>query len=720
MTQKEILVDGGTVVLRLGVGEDHRLRQLSFGGPAASAVPDPGTAGIPTALFPLAYPTFGEEPLRDPALRMTHADGATSTRLVFQGDEQSVHRHGLDHRITLADRVAPVRVVLCYRTWPGYGVIEQWVEVTNTSARPGAVTTVHRVASSAPAFGGGDPHLTHWGGGWAHEWTETCERLAPGTKTVASAGGVRSALYRSPVVLVAPDGPAGETTGSVALATVAWGGDVRFDAEVALHRQLRLHAGAQHLGAERHLDPGDTYVTPAALWTWSDHGIGPTSRTLHRFVRDHVARDGRRRRATVVNTWEAVGFSLAPEGLAAQVDAAAEMGAELFLLDDGWFGTAHPRDDDTTGLGDWEVDRRKLPDGLQPLIDHTIDQGLRFGLWVEPEMVNPRSALYEAHPDWVIAEPGRDRREERQQLVLDLCRPEVAEHCVAVIDRILAEHTAITYLKWDANRDITEPGSTALPADRQSHLAVDRVHATWAVMAEVARRHPDVELMLCASGGGRSDLATLRWFHELWTSDDTDPVERVRIQWGASHLLPASVLAAHVTRWGERPFGFTCAVAMSGRFGFDVDLRSLSEDDATTARAATARYGPIAELVQFGELHRLVSPVASPWGAIAYLAGDGSRAVVFGFHLPAAPDVPADRRDGDDGDPPPIRVPGLRPDQRYRVQELTPAPGDLPAPGQHGGGELGDGSLPWPPGPAPAACVWLLEAVGSSRSRTAR
>ncbi|HEX2578095.1 MAG TPA: alpha-galactosidase, partial [Aquihabitans sp.] len=503
--------------------------------------------------------------------------------------------------------------------------------------------------------------------------------------------------------------------GLVAACTLAWGGDVRFDAEVAPHAQVRLLAGHQHRGAERHLGAGERFETPHALWVWSAAGIGPTSRALHGYARRHVVRDGEGTRATVVNTWEALFFDLSPDALAAQVDAAAELGGELFLLDDGWFGSAHPRDDDTTSLGDWEVDRRKLPDGLQPIIDRTLGRGLRFGLWVEPEMVNPRSARYEAHPDWVIGEPGRDRREERNQLVLDLCQPEVREFVVDVIDGVLAEHPGISYLKWDANRDLTEPGSSALPPDRQSHLHVDRVAATWAVMDEVARRHPDVELMLCASGGGRSDLGTLGRFHELWTSDNTDPVDRVRIQWGASHLLPASVLAAHVTRWGGRPFEFACAVAMSGRFGFDVDLRTLTDEERAVAREATATYRRIRHLVQHGDVHRLVSPVGSDRCAIAHVAPDRREAVVFAYRLP-----------GDDGNEGgtgttgtgttgtattatgttgrgegEIALPWLDAGGSYDVEVLAPGSVEPPTP-------LDAATLSWPTAPAPSARVALV------------
>lgn len=677
------MVAGG-LHLVLGVDDEGRLHQLAFGPPVEL---DPA---LPTWLYPLAYPTFGEEVLREPALRVTHADGATSTRLVHRGHRQDPLAHGVDHRIELVDRVAPLAVTVCWRTWPDHELIEQWVEVANEGTEP---CVLHQAASGAPAFGGSDPHLTHWGGGWANEWTETTERLSMGVKVVASAGGVRPSLHRPPVVLLQPDGAAQEASGRVVLATVAWGGDVRFDAEVAPHGQLRLLAGAQHRGAERQLGPGESFTTPPVLWSWSDAGIGPTSRSLHGHVRDHVARDGRGTRATVVNTWEAMFFDLSPDALRAQVDVAADLGAELLLLDDGWFGTTHPRDDDTTSLGDWDVDLHKFPEGLQPVIDHTLARGLRFGLWIEPEMVNPVSSRYEAHPDWVVAEPGRERREERNQLVLDLCRPDVWAWCVATIDRILAQHPGISYLKWDANRDLTEPGSTRLDARTQSHLPIDRVRATFALMDEVGRRHPEVELMLCASGGGRSDLATLSRFHELWTSDDTDPVDRVRIQWGASHLLPASVLAAHVTRWGAKPFDFGCAVALSGRFGLDVDLRRLADHEVVTARQAVATARRIRPVVQQGDLYRLVSPVGSPRASLAYRDPGSGRVVAFAFGLEA----------GDD----PVAGPlaDLEVEGRFAVADLTPG---HPAvePRELGADEVR--ALPWPLGPAPAASIWDL------------
>ena len=678
-----IIIEAGRTGLVLAVGEDGRLHQVAFGPGVATRRPE-----LPVALYPLAYPTFGEEPLREPGLRVTQAAGELSTRLRFESFTTDAHPHGQVVRVNMVERVAPLSVVLCFRTWPAYDLLEQWLEVTNGAE---AEITVHRAAATAPAFAGHAPHLTHWGGGWAGEWTETTELLTAGTKTVASAGGVRPSLYRPPVVLVATNGPATEASGQVGVCSLEWGGDSRFDAESFLHGHVRLIAGHQGRGAERVLVPGERFVSPVARWVWSDAGIGPASRSLHRYGREQVIRGGTDIRATVANTWEAIFFALDPAVLTAQVDRAAELGAELFLLDDGWFGTAYPRNDDTTGLGDWEVDRAKLPDGLGPIIDHTLARGLRFGLWVEPEMVNPKSALYEAHPDWVISEPGRERREERNQLVLDVLQPQVRAFIVGVIDQVLQDHPGISYLKWDANRDITEPGSTSLAPDRQSHLAMDRVLATWDLMAEVARKHPTVELMLCASGGGRSDLGTLRWFQEVWTSDNTDPVDRIRIQWGASHLLPASVLAAHVTRWGNRPLAFGCAVAMSGRFGFDLDLTALTEEEGETCRSAAATYADLRDLVQQGDLHRLVSPIGTTRGALAYVSPDGERAVVFAYRLP-----------GDDGSAPAIELPWLVDGGAYDAWDRTPGLSGGAAPDW---ASLDGPSLTWPAGEAPVASV---------------
>ncbi len=291
-----IVIEAGRTAAVLAVAEDGRLHQIAFGPGVGDHRPE-----LPVALYPLAYPTFGEEVQREPALRVTHGDGVTSTRLRFEAVHEQTHEFGTTTHVELVDRGGHLGVTLCYRTWPNHDLLEQWVEVSN---RGSAALVVHQAAATAPSFAGTAPLLTHWGGGWAGEWQQTTERLSAGTKTVASAGGVRSSLYRPPLVLLAPDGDATETTGPVVACSVAWGGDTRFDAEVALHGQIRVSAGQQWRGAERTLAAGERYTSASVYWVWSDAGVGPTSRALHDFARRHVLRGGRGIRATVVNTCE--------------------------------------------------------------------------------------------------------------------------------------------------------------------------------------------------------------------------------------------------------------------------------------------------------------------------------------------------------------------------------------------------------------------------------
>ncbi len=434
-----------------------------------------------------------------------------------------------------------------------------------------------------------------------------------------------------------------ESAGTVLAGALAWGGNIRFAFERTTAPALRVWCGHNPASSEYVLDPDATFATPEQIWMWSTEGVGPLTRRFHRWVRAHAVRDGDKLRPIVVNNWEATSFSFDTDRLLGLIDHTADLGAELFLLDDGWFGKGHPRDDDTAGLGDWEVDEAKLPGGLGPVIARADARGVRFGLWVEPEMVNPDSTLYDEHPDWVVGQPARRPRRWRHQLVLDVLQPDVAEFVCGVVDRVLAENPGISYLKWDANRPLTDPGSPTLATDRQANYWVDHARATWRLMETVAERHPEQTLMLCASGGGRVDLGSLRWFHEVWLSDNTDPVDRVRMQWAASHFLPANVVGAHVTREGDRPVAFGCAVAMSARFGFDIDFAGMTDDELAVCRRAVALYRDVRPLVQQGDLWRLVPP--DERAALSYVSADGDRAVIFAFQLtdahercrPAAP-----------------------------------------------------------------------------------
>jgi alpha-galactosidase len=316
-------------------------------------------------------------------------------------------------------------------------------------------------------------------------------------------------------------------------------------------------------------------------------------------------------------------------------------------------------------------------------------------------MVSPDSTLYTQHPDWVVGQPTRRRRRWRNQFVLDVLQPDVADFVLAVVDRVLAENPGISYLKWDANRPLTDPGSPTLGANRQANYWLDHARATWRLMETLAERHPEQTLMLCASGGGRADLGSLRWFHEVWLSDNTDPVARLQMQWAASHFLPANVIAAHVTREGDRPVAFGCAVAMSARFGFDLDFAGLTDEDLIVCRNAVELYREIRPLVQQGDLWRLEPP--SERAAIAYVSADGRRAVLFAFQLTVRTDETG-----------PLHLGGLDPGRIYDViaVDLATNPDaartDL---GRRQGTALMEEGLEWPPCEPCTARIWVLESA---------
>jgi alpha-galactosidase len=385
------------------------------------------------------------------------------------------------------------------------------------------------------------------------------------------------------------------------------------------------------------------------------------SRKFHAWARDFGIRDGHKTRTVLLNNWEATGFDFDFDRIVKLFDPAREIGTELFLLDDGWFGNKYPRVNDHAGLGDWEPNRQRLPNGLAPLAAEAVKRGLRFGIWIEPEMVNPKSELFDEHPDWVIRQPKRELELQRNQLVLDLTRPAVQAFEWKTIESILSV-PGISYAKWDCNRYLTQPGSSYLAPDRQSHLWIDYVHALYALMAKTAKAFPETELMLCSGGGGRADYGALKYFHEFWPSDNTDPVRRVTMQWDYSYFFPPMALASHVTHWGRRPMHFACSVAMSARFGMDLDLVKLSPEDKAICAGAIRAYKQIRDVTLLGDLYRLEDPHEAVRGAINFVLPDQTRAAVFVFQLK-------------DGEAIPVRPQGLDPAKHYTVREMNPAPG---------------------------------------------
>jgi len=604
------------------------------------------------------YPQAGDGYVWEPALQVTHADGNTSTALVFDSLTQSNETADImATRIRLHDSAYPLDVTLCFKAHRDEDVIEQWIELNH--AEKGAVK-LQRVESSSLLFAG-DVYLAHFFGDWAKEMlSPITEMVTPGTKVLDSKLGVRASQFRNPSFILSLGGPANETNGVVLAGSLAWSGS--FQCEFDNYGQgVRALTGINSFESTISLPAGKSFVTPTMLWVWSTNGLGDMSRKFHRWARDFGMRDGHTPRQVLLNNWEATGFDFDFKRIVSLYDPAKEIGTELFLLDDGWFGNQYPRVDDHAGLGDWQPNRQRLPNGLAPLAAEAVKRGLRFGIWMEPEMVNPKSELFDAHPDWAIRQPKRELELQRNQLVLDLTRPEVQTQEWNVIQSILSV-PGISYAKWDCNRYLTQPGSPYLPPSRQSELWVDYVNALYALMDKTAKKFPETELMLCSGGGGRADYGALKYFHEFWPSDNTDPTLRVPMQWDYSYFFPVMALASHVTHWGNRPMHFACSVAMSARFGMDLDLTKLSPQDKAVCAGAISAYQEIRDVTQLGDLYRLEDPHENFRGALNFVSPGRRRAVLFAFQLK-------------DGANRPVFPQGLDPDQRYIVHELNPAPG---------------------------------------------
>lgn len=665
--------------LHFTVGADGRLYQNVIGAA--------GNGGLSRARE--AYAQAGDDCVLEPALQIAHADGKASTALRFVDWTRTNDAAGREWgRIRLRDSAHPLDVTLCFCADRERDVLEQWTEIVHHE--PGPIV-LERVASSALLFPT-NVLLTHFSGDWAGEMlAPITEPLTPGSKILDSKIGVRATQHRPASFILALDGAPRENSGRVMAGSLAWSGNFQFafddNAESVCAR-----CGLNPFASAYHLEPGESFSTPHMIWAWSANGLGELSRKLHRWARDFGLRDGHTPRAVLLNNWEATGCDFDFNRIAGLYPPAQELGTELFLLDDGWFGNKYPRVDDHGGLGDWQPNKQRLPNGLGPLAAEAGRQGLRFGIWLEPEMVNPRSELFEQHPNWVIAQPKRELELQRNQLVLDLTRPAVQQFEWDAIRGILAT-PGITYAKWDCNRQLTQPGSSYLAPERQSQLWIDYVRALYGLMAKTAQAFPKTELMLCASGGGRADYGALKYFHEFWPSDNTDPVARVPMQWDYSYFFPSMALASHVTRWGDRPMHFACSVAMSTRFGMDLDLTKLSGEEKSICAGAIRAYKEIREVAQLGDLYRLEDPHGNCRGAIDYVAEDRSRAVLFAFQLLDGPQAP-------------VHPQGLAPKRKYRVCELNPAPGRAPLPQENklltGAELMRDGIMP--------SCSHALEA----------
>ena len=649
-------LDGGGETLLLALGEGPPA--LAYWGPrlpadvdegavaalAARAVPGGGLDG--GEAFDL-FPEAGRGFTGHPALELHRADGGFITQLRF------VAARGMNggHEISLADLEAGIEVTLSVTLEAETGVASFQSRLVNRGAdalhidwmAPAALPLIH-------------DEVMLFDGRWAKEFGTVRQRLATGLIVKENCTG-RTSHHAPPFAVVGAPG-FGETHGEVLGLHLAWSGDQRLVFERLRDGRMQAQAGELFLPGELVLAPGETYETPILYAAHSDSGLNGLSDRFHPFVRRRIlgGRLAARPRPVHFNTWEAVYFRHNLDELKSLAGVAASVGAERFVLDDGWF---EGRDDDTTSLGDWRPDARKYPDGLGPLIEHVRGLGLEFGLWVEPEMANANSALLAAHPDWTLHAGDRVQPLGRGQYVLDLTRPEVSDNIFGQIDALLAAHP-IGYLKWDMNRDLTHAASLGKPASHRQTLAV------YALIDRLRAAHPGVEIESCASGGGRADFEILKRTDRVWTSDNNDPLDRQQIQRSFGVFFPPEVMGAHVGPSPSHTTGRRASLtlrawtAFFGHMGVEADVRDFTGAERARLAEIIALHKRLRPLLHAGRTLRLDDPEPA---ARAFLVTDETQALVSYAQL----ETPATAM------PAPLRLPGLAPDIDYRIRLLTPA-----------------------------------------------
>ena len=655
--ERQFHLSNGLISLILRVYEDGSLGQLHLGGalpsgrPYRHLGPDPfaGYANLVGGHVPFVYPTPGIGDFRVPALVAEGADGATALTLRYRDHRITAGKPSLEPlpstyvedeseaetlEVTLDDELTGLVVDLRFTIFDGRPLIARSATIRATGAHPIDLRTAMSVVIDLPDT---DWVMVGLAGAWAREAHVVERALVPGRQSMASTHGASGAQHNPFLALRRP--ATDEANGEAYAFSLVYSGNFLAEAEVDQFGATRLRLGIEPDTFSWHLGPGDAFVTPEAIVVYSAAGLQGLSDALHGLFRDRLARGTwrDRPRPILINSWEAAYFDFDADRLVEIATSARELGMELFVLDDGWFGH---RDDDTSSLGDWVVDRRKLPDGLDGVARRVTALGMGFGLWIEPEMVSPDSDLFRSHPDWAIGIPGRARTETRQQLVLDMGRPEVVDHLTDVLTDVLAS-APISYVKWDMNRTITEPYSLGLTPEAQGEFFHRHILGVYELYRRLTRRFPDILFESCASGGGRFDPGMLAFAPQAWTSDDTDAIERLRIQWGTSLAYPLSSMGAHVSAVPNHqtgritPLATRAAVAFFGVLGYELDPTVLSAGERAEIGAQVAFYARHRDVFQRGRFIRLESPFGGERDHVSWmsLSPDGATAIVGVYQI---------------------------------------------------------------------------------------
>lgn len=613
------------------------------------------------------YPTYGMNCPTESALSVKHADGNMSTQMEVINVSTDKKEQTIITTVHLKDKVYPFFVDIYYKAYQDVDIIETWTEISHNEKKP---ITLNQFASAYLPIRRGNVWLTSLYGSWANEGKVCQEPLEPGMKIIKNKDGVRNSHTAHAEIIFSLDGKPEENRGRVIGAALCYTGNYKLRIDTDDSEFHHFYAGINEENSAYKLPKSEVFKTPILALTYSDEGLSGTSRNFHKWGRTYKLAHGNTVRDILLNSWEGVYFDINQEGMNQMMNDIASMGGELFVMDDGWFGNKYPRKSDNSSLGDWTVDKNKLPDGIEGLIRDAQKHGIKFGIWIEPEMANTTSELYEKHPEWILKAPLREPVLGRggTQVVLDLANPEVQDFVFKIVDELMTKYPEIAYIKWDANMAIMNHGSNYLTKDNQSHMYIEYHKGFEKVCQRIREKFPNLVMQACASGGGRANYGYLPYFDEFWVSDNTDALQRIYMQWGTSYFFPSIAMASHISAAPNHqtfrtiPLKYRIDVAMSGRLGMEIQPKNMTEEEKELCRKAIADYKKIRSIVQLGDIYRLISPydhlgVAS----LMYTTPEKDKAVFYWWktehfvnqHLPR------------------VIMAGLNPNKKYRISELN-------------------------------------------------
>lgn len=615
-----------------------------------------------------AYPGNGQGYTNEPAISLIHSDGSIVTELVYLSyEEKQLDPNRKLYTIHLKDKKLDLSVTLYTESYMQEDVICQWVSVTNNEDSP---VSLRNVYSSFINLRASEYYLTHFDGYWAGEMNRIEEKLRSGIKSIESRKGVRTTQTENPSFVISLDQPANEDHGRCYGGSLAWSGNYKLIFEVDEYSFLNILSGTNPFLSDWALAKGESFETPKMIYTFSNEGQTRISHNFHDWSRKYALHNGEKERPVILNSWEGAYFDFTEETLTKMMDDAAELGIEMFVLDDGWFGNKYPRNADNAGLGDWQVNKKKLPNGIKHLADYATKKGIKFGIWIEPEMVNPKSELFERHPEWIVESAGRERTTLRDQLILDLSNPDVQNFIWNTIDKLLSDNPGISYIKWDTNRNVEQVGSNYLPHNKQTHFWIEYTKGLYNIYGKIREKYPDLMIQLCSSGGGKLDFKALSYHDEFWASDNTDPLKRVFIQYSTNIFFPALATGAHVSTSPNHqtgrmtPLKFRFDVAMSGRLGFELRTQELKGKDREFAIQVIKDYKEhIRPVITEGDLYRLISPYNpdNTYASSMYVTKNKTKAVLFVYCTESTSREIY----------PLLKLKGLNPDKQYRIREIN-------------------------------------------------